>query len=407
MHCRNLFSVLYSFSLCSLEYTFSIVCVCVCVCLNFFCFLFADQALLLVKEGQAKMQPGGDKPTNFPGRPASPFSAPSQSSIPLRPSGPLAGLGATGAPQTSMPFLASGAGAGPELSTHRGPAPSVRFNGPSSPPPQSSFSSQTANVYQQTQPPRFPPPAQPVPPLLGPSPVGLLGIHPPGSIQPQPQVPSVPMNFPLQIANQMPPRGNMPTQVSDSPFSATRRPSQPPMHGYPNVLPRVNAPQASADSQFTAPRSNTEPPFQAFQAAHVSAGQPSFSTYQGGQVTTTPPPVEAPIGFNYRGRYPTAGPPIGGTLQNLVEDFQSLSVGSAPGSLDPGVDQKSLPRPLNDDDELTPLLETYPFNCHPRFLRLTTHAIPSSQSLLARWHLPLGAVIHPLAEVPDGVSSVI
>ncbi|URE40394.1 protein transport protein Sec24-like [Musa troglodytarum] len=94
-------------------------------------------------------------------------------------------------------------------------------------------------------------------------------------------------------------------------------------------------------------------------------------------------------------------PPIGG-VQGLVEEFQSLTVGSVPGALDPGVDTKSLPRPLNGDEEPTKILEVYPFNCHPRFMRLTTHAIPNSQSLLSRWHLPLGAVVHPLAEAPDG-----
>ncbi|KAI9071392.1 hypothetical protein K1719_046636 [Acacia pycnantha] len=41
-------------------------------------------------------------------------------------------------------------------------------------------------------------------------------------------------------------------------------------------------------------------------------------------------------------------------------------------------------------------------NCNPRYLRLTTSAIPSSQSLASRWHLPLGAVVCPLAEAPDG-----
>nr|CAD1841184.1 unnamed protein product [Ananas comosus var. bracteatus] len=91
----------------------------------------------------------------------------------------------------------------------------------------------------------------------------------------------------------------------------------------------------------------------------------------------------------------------GGPMQGLVEEFQSLSVGSIPGSLDSGIDAKSLPRPLDGDEEPR-ILESYPLNCHLRFLRLTTHTIPSSQSLLARWHLPLGAVVTPLAEVPEG-----
>ncbi|THU44354.1 hypothetical protein C4D60_Mb02t06530 [Musa balbisiana] len=95
-----------------------------------------------------------------------------------------------------------------------------------------------------------------------------------------------------------------------------------------------------------------------------------------------------------------AGPPMGG-LQGLVEEFESLTVGSVPGALDPGIDTKLLPRPLNGDEESATILEMYPLNCHPRILRLTTHAIPNSQSLLSRWHLPLGAVVHPLAEAPN------
>jgi protein transport protein SEC24 len=110
-----------------------------------------------------------------------------------------------------------------------------------------------------------------------------------------------------------------------------------------------------------------------------------------------------PSAFGNQAAYPNAGPPFGGTLQSLVEDFQSLSLSSVPGSPDPGVDIKGLPRPLDGDEEPVKVLETYPLNCHPRYFRLTTHAIPASQSLFNRWHLPLGAVVHPLAESPDGV----
>jgi protein transport protein SEC24 len=110
-----------------------------------------------------------------------------------------------------------------------------------------------------------------------------------------------------------------------------------------------------------------------------------------------------PSAFGNQAAYPNAGPSFGGTLQSLVEDFQSLSLSSVPGSPDPGVDIKGLPRPLDGDEEPVKVLETYPLNCHPRYFRLTTHAIPASQSLFNRWHLPLGAVVHPLAESPDGV----
>jgi protein transport protein SEC24 len=119
------------------------------------------------------------------------------------------------------------------------------------------------------------------------------------------------------------------------------------------------------------------------------------------QTMPPPPPMGPAATFGNQAAY--AGPPVGGTLQSLVEDFQSLALSSAPGSLDPGVDVKGLPRPLDGDEEPVKLMEAYPLNCHPRYFRLTTHAIPASQSLVSRWHLPLGAVVHPLAESPDGV----
>lgn len=87
----------------------------------------------------------------------------------------------------------------------------------------------------------------------------------------------------------------------------------------------------------------------------------------------------------------------------MAEDFGSLSIGAVPGTIDSGLDPKALPRPLDGDAESNLLGEAYSMNCNPRYLRLTTSAVPSSQSLLSRWHFPLGAVVCPLAEAPDGV----
>lgn len=91
-------------------------------------------------------------------------------------------------------------------------------------------------------------------------------------------------------------------------------------------------------------------------------------------------------------------------MAGLVEDFSSLSIGSVPGSFDAGLDTKVLPRPLEGDVEPNSFAQMYPMNCNSRYLRLTTSAIPNSQSLVSRWHLPLGAVVCPLAEAPEGVS---
>lgn len=123
-----------------------------------------------------------------------------------------------------------------------------------------------------------------------------------------------------------------------------------------------------------------------------------FAPNQGGYVQQ--PPVAAPLGMQHM-------PPPGSasSIQGLTEDFSSLAVQTRPGTIDQVFDAKELPRPLDGDVEPNNLAEMYPMNCNPRYLRLTTGALPSSQSLASRWHLPLGAVVCPLAESPDGVSA--
>eukprot|EP00262_Sarcandra_glabra_P004634 TRINITY_DN1577_c0_g1_i7.p1 TRINITY_DN1577_c0_g1~~TRINITY_DN1577_c0_g1_i7.p1 ORF type:complete len:488 (+),score=89.41 TRINITY_DN1577_c0_g1_i7:268-1731(+) len=373
------------------------------------------------------MQPMGNEkpgPPNVPGRPVSPFAA---------------------APQTALPFLSSGPVASPEPFGYRA-TPPVRFNGPSmsSQPPSNPstnlgtyqrFPTQNYPASSQPVPPSSygpssaappvppslygpPPAAQPVPPsLYGPPPaaqpvppssygpppaaqpvppslyglppaaqpvlppppvipsISQQGLPPPVSFRPQPHTPTVPMGPPPHALNLAPSRGNIPPSPLESSFSAPKPILQPSLHGYSNM--------------------------QATPVTHIPPTQAPFLAHQGGYVP--PPPMASQIGLNSREKmnYPNMGPPVS-ALQGLVEEFSSLSVGSVPGSVDPGVDVKALPRPLNGDEEPNVFVEMYPLNCHPRYLRLTTSAIPNSQSLLSRWHLPLGAVVHPLAEAPDG-----
>lgn len=361
------------------------------------------------------MQPRGKEQANFPGRPTSPFLAAPQSSTPFRSpgpvggieasgpsrattpfvtSGPMTGLGASGSPQNMSPFLSSGPAIGTQPSSYRAPPPSMRSNGPSSP-PTSSFSAQDASTYQQSQALGFPPAP------MHPPPIGQPHMPPSGTFRPQSQIPVVPMGPPPQSSSQLTSRSNMPPS-SGSVFSAPRTPPQPLLQGYSNVPQRANVPPFQPDSQFQASRPVSQPLMQVYPAAHVPPTHTSqYHAHQ--SLVPPPPPVGGPMGFSSREQlqHPLTGPPIGG-VQGLVEEFQSLTVGSVPGALDPGVDTKSLPRPLNGAEEPTKILEVYPFNCHPRFMCLTTHAIPNSQSLLSRWHLPLGAVVHPLAEAPDG-----
>ncbi|KAK9279619.1 hypothetical protein L1049_013298 [Liquidambar formosana] len=364
---------------------------------------------------------------NFPARSAAtPFAPASQTSMPFLSSGPVVGSEASAfrptpptAPQTSMAFLSSGPGVGSEASGFR-PSPPARSYGPSVPPPPPSYVPPVGGSFQRFPTPQFPSTAQ-GPPTRGP-PVGQSVLSPPmqppvGQVQSPPvslrpqQLSSVPMGSPPQSVNFPPSSVNVPQAPLDSSFSAPRQtlhPSFPPLESsYPAARTTLQPsfpgyPSRQSNAVLQAP--SVQSPFPAHQGGYAPAPPaPSspFLAHQGGYVP--PPPVAAPLGLHSREQmqYPGSGPPIG-TIQGLAEDFNSLSLGSIPGSIDPGLDSKALPRPLDGDVEPNSFAEMYPMNCNSRYLRLTTFGIPSSQSLISRWQLPLGAVVCPLAEAPDG-----
>lgn len=369
--------------------------------------------------------------SNFPQRPAAtPFAAP-QSTTPFISSHPMVGSEASAfrpssppAPQTTTPFLSPGPVVGSEATGFR-PAPPVRPTGSSIPGPPSAYGPPSAGPFQRFPTPQYPgmtqvpPPqassmGQPVFPQQVKPPAGQVPSMP-GPFKPQPQMPSVPMGSPPQSLNTMPPTMNAPQSTVDSSYFAPRpnfQSSSPPMG------PSYSAPRGTMLSAFPGypgkqPNTVTQaPPLQSapFLAQQGGYGAPPpgastpFYSHQGGYAP--PPPVAAPLGGPYSSeqmRPPGSAPPMG-AVQGLVEDFSSLSLGSVPGSFDPGLDSKALPRPLDGDVEPSSFAERYPTNCSSRYLRLTTSAIPNSQSLVSRWHLPLGAVVCPLAEAPDGVS---
>nr|XP_023922029.1 protein transport protein Sec24-like At3g07100 [Quercus suber] len=355
---------------------------------------------------------------NFPARPAAtPFAAaPPQNVMPFSSPGPLVGSEASGfrptppaAPQPTVPFSSSGPLAGSQSSGFRLPPP-PRYNDPSVPPPASNVPP-TGGPFQRFPTPPFPSTVQaPASRVL---PVGQPIAQPPAppvSFRPQLQIPPVPMGAPPQSVNSAPPNVNVPYSVSDSSFPAPMTNFQSSFPGYDSSFP---APMTNFQSSFPGyarMQSNADlqpPPMQSPFPSHQGGYAPApptsstaFLSHQGGYVP--PPPVAAPLGLQSRDQmqYPGSGPP--GSIQGLIEDFSSLSIGSVPGSIDPGVDPKALPRPLEGDVEPKLFSEMYPMNCNPRFLRLTTSGIPNSQSLASRWHLPLGAVVCPLAEAPDG-----
>ncbi|XP_078432207.1 sec23/Sec24 protein transport family protein [Wolffia australiana] len=330
------------------------------------------------------MQPSGtDKQgmPGFPSRPVSPFAAsPPRSAAPFPSSGPVIELETSYNPLTSLPHQppmpTSGPGiAHPVQSIGYGPprptaTPDAVISGtlsprqittPSSPTQGPFYSSKTTAAY-----PRFSSPFAPIPPPVGAHPT--VQTSSPPAMRPQPFQPSVPPSGPPQTYippySSMPPRGNAPLPPMDSAFSATRP-------GHPSYL------QPTPSSPFPPSHGGFVPP------APVSF---PFSTGSKGA------PAQ-PLG--------SVAPPTG-ALQNLYEEFQSMSIGSAAGSMDGGINLNSLPRPIDSGAESTSIADAYPQNCHPRYFRLTTSAIPNSQSLQSRWHLPIGAVVHPLADSPDG-----
>ncbi|KAL3827996.1 hypothetical protein ACJIZ3_016798 [Penstemon smallii] len=356
---------------------------------------------------------------NYTIRPAAtPFAA-LQSTTPFLSSGPVvrseasafrsappASSHSTIPPFSSGPFVAS------ESPAFRPPPPG-RSNELIGPPlPSSSpYGPPTAGFQRFPTPPpstgQLPPPRAslvggpvvPPPTISSGGPVSLISQH---------QHPSIPMGSPPQSIKTGQSNPNI-LPPADQPFSLPRpnvQPSSPPMR------PSYATARGTVQPSFPA-HANTQMNYVA-QAPPVQPG--SFQLQQGGYAPAAPPtsflaqqrghmpaPSTTPSGLHFGSQMQHHGvaPPIA-TSQSLAEDFSSLSVGSVPGSFDTGLDAASLPRPLDGDVEPKSLAEMYPMNCSSRFLRLTTSAIPSSQSLASRWHLHLGAVVCPLAESPAG-----
>lgn len=133
----------------------------------------------------------------------------------------------------------------------------------------------------------------------------------------------------------------------------------------------------------------------------------------GARPPTLPPPqlgAHQPPG-------PTGFRPVEGTpsAPAITDAFEALSLGGGgpgvggpplPGAptppSGPAANPATFPRPAGTSEQkeaaVGPPPPYTPANCSPDFLRLTTHAAPNSQALKARWHLPYGAVVHPLNE---------
>ncbi|TYJ48830.1 hypothetical protein E1A91_A01G091300v1 [Gossypium mustelinum] len=274
-------------------------------------------------------------------------------------------------------------------SSSASPSLPPRFSDPSVPSPSISSVPPSRGPHQRFPTPSFPSTSQ-TPPTHAP-PVGQPPFQPPTSqvstppvsFRPQTQVLPVPTRSLPQLPN-----FQQTFPCPDSSYTATNSNFQPPFGGYPSKQP--------AGSQAS--------PFPSQQGSYMPPPPVSSSPFPSQQGSYGPsPPVATPLGYQLRDQmqHPGSAPPIG-SAQSLAEDFSSLSLASTPGSIEPGLDYRTLPRLLDGDVEPSSFLQMYPMNCNPRYLRLTTSAIPNSQSLASRWHLPLDAVVCPLAEAPEG-----
>lgn len=368
---------------------------------------------------------------NYPLRPAATPFASQQSSTPFLSSGPVVGSEAPvfrpGPPAASI-FQAPPFSGGPLVGTEAPgfrPPPSSEVVRP--PPPPSSYGAPTSGFQRFPSPPV--PSAGQVPPPHN-SLTGQPAIAPPSRPPPpgppslfsQPQPPLVSMGSPPQSIKNGQPNPNIPPPA-DQHFSALRPSSQPssPPTGTSYAAVRGTFPgYANMQRNSVSQGPPMQPaPFQLQQGGYGPPMQSSFPLQQGGYAPQAPPtsllaqqrgyapgpPVSTPSGLYSGNQFQQHGlaPPVA-AQQGLAEDFSSLSLGSVPGSFDAGLDVTALPRPLDGDVEPKSLADMYPMNCNPRFLRLTTSGIPNSQSLASRWHLPVGAVVCPLAETPPGVS---
>ncbi|KAL1539716.1 Protein transport protein Sec24A [Salvia divinorum] len=356
-------------------------------------------------------------PRNYPLRPAATPFASQQPSTPFLSSGPVVGSEAPvfrpGPPAASnfqAPPFSGGPLVGTEAPAFRVPTSNRSSEVVRPPPPPSSYGPPTSGFQSFPNPPM--PSAGQVPPphisITG-RPVIAQPTRPPpvpASIFSQPQPPLVSMGSPPQSIKTGQPNPNIPPPA-DQHFSApmpSSQPSSPPTGtsyasgrgiypGYANMQPNSvsQAPPMQPAS------------FQLQQGGGYAPRAPptSLLAQQRGYVPV--PPVSTPSGIYSGNQFQQHGiaPPVA-AQQGLAEDFSSLSLGSIPGSFDAGLDITALPRPLDGDVKPKSSADMYQMNCNSRFLRLTTSGIPNSQSLASRWHLPIGAVVCPLAETPPG-----
>jgi len=153
------------------------------------------------------------------------------------------------------------------------------------------------------------------------------------------------------------------------------------------------APPPPAPGGFTPPPPGAPPP------------PPPMAGFGGGPAPGSfapPPPGSAPGPPPGAMMMPGGGVPgaalggYGAPAARALDPFEAL---------EPGGDPAYFPRPTGDAAATAgaPAAPPLPGSCDGRFMRLTVNAIPAQQATRARFQLPIGAVVHPLAGPQEDV----
>jgi protein transport protein SEC24 len=350
--------------------------------------------------GAALPPPGAPRPPAAYGAPppqAQAYGAPPQAP-PQGYGAPPQGYAPPRAPQAYSAVPATPAPPPQQQQQPYAPPRPAGFGAPPPPPPQQQQQAPQPPQQQQQAPrqqPQYPGASAPRPPAYpgGPPPPGGLP-PPPGGARPAAFAPGPPAPAPA-FPGAPPPRPAYPG--APPPPGAAAPP--PPGPGVPGAF----VPRAGPPGAFGAPPPGTPGP-----GSYGAPPPPPPGPASGpapGAYGAPPPPMRHVPGVGLGAPPPGHGFDAG--VAAALDAFETLSLGpggpGAPGAPSaPAADAATFPRPCGTRAQeaamLGPAPAFSPLSCSPTFLRLTAAAAPNSAALKARWHLPWGAVLHPLAE---------
>jgi protein transport protein SEC24 len=185
-------------------------------------------------------------------------------------------------------------------------------------------------------------------------------------------------------------------------------------------LPQIPSQNAQGYQSFpqsqtqSFPQTQNQPTHLTTQGFSSSLPSSTGSPYYG-QTTYNQNPSFPPSNINYSPNNPTNPTP----LNNSAPSNQGIvNRPSNPQNTSQRINPTQIPSPTSLDTKqivryhtqtgsippaaTTQFIVTDEGNCSPRFMRMTLYSVPASSDLSTNSHLPLGAVIEPLAELAVG-----